>query len=145
MIDLEKDFPWLYQQFREKEFHYVRRTDTFLSGFWADLTIDQIMMHSIKRLGGFARKSEMDESTRNILINTLYQCAAIEQSMQKITKTVHQTSEKQVESGKSKGVKDNADPQKLYSWLKQFNSVDLNDCRLKWLKSGFTAKESDGN
>ena len=99
----------------EKEFHYVRRTDTILSGLWADLSIDQIMMHSIKRLGGFARKSEMDESTRNILISTLHQCAAIEQSIQKITKAVHQTSEKQVELGKSKRVKDNPDIQKLYS------------------------------
>ena len=108
MINFEKDFPWLYQQFEEKGFHCVRRTDKFWAGLWTDLTIEQTMMRSIKSLG-LTRGAGMDESTQNIWISTLHHCAAIKQSMQRTTKTVRQTSEQHVELGKSKRAKDNQD------------------------------------
>ena len=131
MIDLENDFPWLYQQLQEKEFHCVRRTGKFWADLWTDLTIELTMMRSIKSLGGLTRGRRMDESTRNIWISKLRHCAAIEQNMRKITKTAHQTSEQHVQLGKSRREKDHQDLQKLYSWLQQFNPFDLHDCRLR--------------
>ena len=65
MIDLEKDFPWLYQQFQEKGFILLGETDKFWAGLWTDLTTEQTIMRSIKNLG-LARVRGMDESTRNI-------------------------------------------------------------------------------
>ena len=32
MLDLEKNYPWLYRQFNEKGFHCIRQTDKFWAG-----------------------------------------------------------------------------------------------------------------
>ena len=78
MLDLEKNYPWLYHQFNEKGFHCIRRTDKLWAGLWTDLVIEQTMTYSIKSLGGLTRGRGMDESTRNIWISTLHNCAAAE-------------------------------------------------------------------
>ena len=52
MLDLEKNYPWLYHQFNDKGFHCIRRTDKFWTGLWTDLVIEQTAMLSIKSLGG---------------------------------------------------------------------------------------------
>ena len=75
------------------------------------------IMRPIKSLGGLTRERGMNKSPLNIWISTLYHCAATKQSMRKITKTVHQTSEQHVELGRSRRAKEYQDLQKLYSWL----------------------------
>ena len=64
-IHLEKELPWLHQQFQEKGFHCIRRTDKFC------LAIEQTMMCSFKNLEDLTRGRGMDESTQNIWISTL--------------------------------------------------------------------------
>ena len=83
------------------------------------------IMRPIKSLGGLTRERGMNKSTLDIWISTLYHCAATKHSMRKITKTVHHTSEQQVELGRSRRAKEYQDLQKLYSWLQQFNCYDL--------------------
>ena len=48
---------------------------------------DQTAMLSIKSLGGLTRGRWMGESTRNIWISTLHNCAAKEETMRQVTKT----------------------------------------------------------
>ena len=64
MLRLEYDSPWLHRQFKENGFHCVRRSDKYCAGLWADLTIEQTMMHSIKSLGGLTRGRGMNEAVR---------------------------------------------------------------------------------
>ncbi len=48
MLELPAGHPWLYEQFTEHGYHTVRRSDRYWAGLWTDLTIEQLMMRSIK-------------------------------------------------------------------------------------------------
>ena len=118
LLDLEINYPWSYHQFNEKGFHCIRRRDKFWAGLWTDLVIEQTMMRSIKSLGGLTKQRGMDESTRNIWMSTLHNCAAVEETMRQVTKTTRQNSEQHVELGQSRRMRDFEDLIKLYTWLK---------------------------
>ena len=48
MLELPAGHPWLYEQFTKHVYHTVRRNDRYWAGLWTDLTIEQLMMRSIK-------------------------------------------------------------------------------------------------
>ena len=52
MLQLEQNFPWVYDRFNGEGFHTVRRSSRFWAGLWTDLTIEQVLMWSIKSRGG---------------------------------------------------------------------------------------------
>ena len=106
MLDLKDNYPWLFDQFANKGYHCVRRTDKYWSGLWTDLTIEQTMMRSIKNRGGLTRGRGMSASVKHLWVSTLHQCAAVHQSMVSVTKTIHQTSEQHVELGVSRKKRD---------------------------------------
>ena len=84
----------------------------------------------------------MDESTRNIWISTLHNCAAVEETMHQVTKTTRQNSKQHVELGQSRHMRDFEDLIKFYTWLKQFNPFNVRDNRLRSLNSGLAAGDS---
>ena len=84
----------------------------------------------------------MDESTRNIWISTLHNCAAVEETMHQVTKTTRQNSKQHVELGQSRRMRDFEDLIKFYTWLKQFNPFNVRDNRLRSLNSGLAAGDS---
>lgn len=51
MLRLDKEHPWLHEQFLKNGFHVVRRTDQYWCDLWSDLVIEaeQTMMPSMKR------------------------------------------------------------------------------------------------
>ena len=55
-------YSYVYQQFTNKGFHYISRPDKFWAGLWSDLVIEQIMIGSLKSLGGLARGQGMDRT-----------------------------------------------------------------------------------
>ena len=55
MLELPTNHPWLYNCFAEQGFHTVRRSNRFWAGIWTDLTIEQVMMTSLKSRGGLTR------------------------------------------------------------------------------------------
>ena len=48
MQNLPISHPWLSEQFAVNKLFSVRRSDQFWAGLWTDLTIEQILMRSIK-------------------------------------------------------------------------------------------------
>ena len=66
MLDLPNYYPWLYQCFIEHGFHTVRRNSRYWAGLWTDLTIEQVMMQSIKSRGGLTRGRGLTESVRSV-------------------------------------------------------------------------------
>lgn len=51
MLRPEYDFPWLHRQFKEKnEFECIWCSEKYWAGLGTDLTIEQRMMRSMKRL-----------------------------------------------------------------------------------------------
>jgi len=63
MLELEKKMDSLdYNQFTKMEYFTIRRTDKFWSGIWSDMTIEQVLMKSMKSYGGLTRGRGMTDS-----------------------------------------------------------------------------------
>ena len=53
----------VYTQYTEKGFFSIRRTNKFWSGLWTDLTIEQVLMRSMKTSGGLTRGRDLSDSS----------------------------------------------------------------------------------
>ena len=73
MMQLQTDHPWLHHCFTEQGFHTVRRSNRFCAGIWTDLTIEQVMMRSIKSRGGRG----MTETVCLQWIYSMHKCAGV--------------------------------------------------------------------
>ena len=60
---LEKDHPQIFEQFVSGN-HTVRRTEMIWSGLWTDLSIEQILMNSLKGRGGVIGQKQCTEVPR---------------------------------------------------------------------------------
>ena len=72
---LEKDHPQIFEQFSFGN-HTVRRTDMIWSGLWTDLSIEQILMKSLKDRGGVIGK-EMTEIVLKFWTKTMHRSAKV--------------------------------------------------------------------
>ena len=72
---LEKDHPQIFEQFSFGN-HTVRRTDMIWSGLWTDLSIEQILMKSLKGRGGVIGKG-MTEIVLNVWTKTMHRNAKV--------------------------------------------------------------------
>ena len=72
---LEKDHPQIFEQFSFGN-HTVRRTDMIWSGLWTDLSIEQILMKSLKGRGGVIGKG-MTEIVLNVWTKTMHRSAEV--------------------------------------------------------------------
>ena len=102
VLRLEYDFPWLNRQFRGNKFHCVWCSEKYWAELWTDLTIKQIMIHSIENLGGLTRGRGINEAVQNLWIGTLNRCSEVGQAMRSVTLNKKQTSEQDVEVGTSR-------------------------------------------
>ena len=72
---LEKDHPQIFKQFSFGNYT-VRRTDMIWSGLWTDLSIEQILMKSLKGRGGVIGKG-MTEIVLNVWTKTMHRSAEV--------------------------------------------------------------------
>ena len=72
---LEKDHPQIFEQFVIGN-HTVRRTEMTWSGLWTNLSVEQILMESLKGRGGVIGK-RMTENVLNVWAKTMYRSAEV--------------------------------------------------------------------
>ena len=108
MTELRCQYAWVYGKFQEG-YHTVRRSSRYWAGIWTDLTIEQVMMRSIKSRGGLTRGRGVHESARTLWINTLHRCSEIHEETSELTNVVHKTSDQHAELGASHLKKDSQD------------------------------------
>ena len=72
---LEKDHPQIFEQFVIGN-HTVRRTEMIWSGLWTDLSIEQILMKSLKGRSGMIGKG-MTKNVLNVWIKTMHRSAEV--------------------------------------------------------------------
>ena len=144
MFDLPKDHPWLYNCFQEHGFQVVRRSNRFWAGLWTDLTIEQVMMRSIKSRGGLTRGRGVTETVLLQWILSMHKYAAVHEAMTSVTNAKHKTSEQHVELGESRSNRDYSDLNTVKAWFDQHEPFDQNETRLRSLSSGLKASQSDG-
>ena len=137
MLDLEITFPWVHAKFKEGGFHTVHCSERFWAGLWTDLTIEQVMMRSIKSQGGLTRGRGITESVRTLWINTAHRCSSVHDAMTSLTSDQH------IEIGISRRKKDTEALKKLVDWFENNNPFDPNYPALRSLSSGITTSPED--
>ena len=75
--DLEVNHPDIHAQFVRGN-HSVRRTEKIWSGIWTDLSIEQILMRSLKGRGGVIGRG-ISENVLNVWTKTMHRCAEVGQ------------------------------------------------------------------
>ena len=65
MLKLETTHPDIYELF-EKRYHTIRRSDRLWAGLSPELVIEQVLMRSIKTVGGLTRGRGMNDLQRSI-------------------------------------------------------------------------------
>lgn len=143
MMELQDNYPWLYEQFSQYGFHTVRRSDKFWGGLWSDLIIEQVLMRSLKSRGGITRGRGISESVRITWINTMHRCASVHDAASSFTNLLLSTSEQHIDLSNSRIKRDNQDLEKLISWFDAHEPFDRHEPSLKSLATGITASSDD--
>ena len=144
MMELPTKHPWLYKKFSEEGLFVARRSDRYWAGLWLDLTIEQIMMRSLKSTGGLTRGSGFTESVRTMWIYSLHASGGYHEALCSLTKNVRNTSFQHDDFGKGRLQRDFSDLEKaVKNWLNMpsHNPFDQNRTTLQALDSGLTADE----
>ena len=86
----------------------------------------------------------MAQSTRDLLVGSMHECATVHATMNRVTNQHHATSEQHVECDNTRRAKDDEDFKVIITQLWQFNPFDSSDHRLLCLFTGAVANEKDG-
>ena len=122
MNELPEGYPWLYDCFKEKGSHAIRRSERFWDGLWSDLVIGQVLMRSVKSHGGLSRGRGMNENARTIWIHSMHRLAGVHGVMSALTGQIHQTSDQYVEKRETRIERDQRDKTTLQNWFEDHSS-----------------------
>ena len=89
MLELPQKHPWLYKQFSEHEFHFVRCSDRYWAGLSTDLIIEQVMMRSIKSRSGLTRGRGFTEVVRLMWVYSMHSCAQVHDTITSLIGLAH--------------------------------------------------------
>ena len=84
MDKLEETHPDVYKRFMEGLF-VLRRSDSHWAGIFSDLYIEQVLMCSIKSVGGLTRGRGFEESTSLIWLLSMPACGEVHKAMQEVS------------------------------------------------------------
>ena len=121
MLQLNENNPDVFRAFVNGN-HVIRRSDRYWAGISSDLTIEQVLMRSLKTNGGLTRGEGFAESQRAIWVLAMPAMAEINSSMQEFTNVDYYTNEQHKECTHSTLKRDNHDVVKLLSFLEKRNS-----------------------
>ncbi|KAK3105425.1 hypothetical protein FSP39_024991 [Pinctada imbricata] len=120
--------------------HVIRRSDRFWAGIWTDLTIEQVLMRSLKSTGGLTRGRGMTDFQRAVWILSSPVCAEMSMAMQELTHIQYTSSDQHKEASTSRQARDEKDLTTTFNFLiDPFNS-DMKE--LRNIDNGVTAEEN---
>lgn len=139
MLQLDKTQPWLFDLFQNKGFHSIRRTDRYWAGLSTDLIIEQVMMRSIKSIGGLTHGRGMSDGVRMTWVKSLHRCAGVNSSLNilaRLDSSIERT--QHTEMGETRRQRDWYDLGKMIDFFKQHDPFDVSNGQLRSLTSGIT-------
>ena len=144
MPNLETTHPWLYRLFAVEGLFVIRHNDRVSAGIWPDLTIEQVMMKSLKSKGGLTHGKGLTEGVRTLWVYSMHASASYQDSMSSLTKQKNETSHQHAELGQSRMRRDHKDLQKVMEWFEYetHNPFDPKRTSLQSLITGMIADES---
>lgn len=120
MLELERKMdPLDYERFTKKGFFTIRRTKKFCSGIWSDMTIEQVLMKSMKSYGGLTRGRGMTESVLSRWTLGMVYLQNICNEVETYCNVNTATTEQHVDMRPSRVARDESDTEKLCRWFSQ--------------------------
>ncbi len=142
MDNLELTHPLVYDKFMEGLF-VVRQTDHHWSGLFTDLYIEQVLMGSIKSLGGLTRGRGFDESTSLIWSLSSPACAEVHRALQEVTGLSGvKSGQMHKDLSQARLAKDAKDLQCLLNYFQERKPFSKDTKELRSLESGVIAEGS---
>ena len=120
MANLPNDHRVVHQHFVEG-LHVARRSDRAWAGLSNDLMIEQVLMHSMKTIGGLTRGRGMTEQQRLTWLLAMPACAAVIRAMKELSGAKCSTNEQNKETGKSRQRRDMKDTHTLLLTMSERN------------------------
>lgn len=117
MTALPETHPDVHTKF-ENGYHVVRRSNRYWAGLFIDLTIEQVLMRSVKTHGGLTRGKGMTETQRLLWVLSMTACTNINDDMQKFTGVLYETSDQHKDLSKARQARDVSGTLDLISYLK---------------------------
>ena len=84
MEKLQNTHPNVYRHFVKDGLFVIRRTDNYWAGIFPDLCIEQVLMGSIKSVGGLTRGRGFDDSTSLVWLLSMPTCAEIHKAIEEV-------------------------------------------------------------
>ncbi|XP_031784033.1 uncharacterized protein LOC116417072 [Nasonia vitripennis] len=110
-----------FELFTTKGYFTIRRSDKFWCGVWSDMTIEQVLMRSMKTQGGLTHGRGMAESVLTKFVLTMIILVEVCNEMENFCNVSYSTSEQHVDSKVSRITRDVADLQKLLEFFSRYN------------------------
>ena len=142
MQKLHVEYPWIYRNFAVNGYHTVCRSDSYWSGIWTDLIIEQLMVRSLKTSGGIIRGRGATESIRQLWIGSMHRTASAHDAISNLTRAYRKTSEQHINLSTSRVNRDDNDYKEVLNCFNEHDPFNQ-DQSLKNLSTGLVANESD--
>lgn len=110
-----------FERFTSEGFFTIRRTDKFWSGIWADMTIEQVLMRSIKTQGGLTHGRGISDSVVAKFILTMIVLIEVCNVMEEFCNVSYAASEQHVDARESRITRDVEDVKKISSFFEIHN------------------------
>ncbi|KAK3743952.1 hypothetical protein QZH41_002713 [Actinostola sp. cb2023] len=140
MAELNDKHPEVYNFFQDG-FHVVRRSDRYWAGLSTDLTIEQVLMRSVKTSGGLTRGRGMTETQRLVWLMSMPICAEVNNAMQGLTGVNYQTSEQHKDASSTRQERDFKDTNDMIGYLFS-RSPFSTDPSLRCISTGVMAEDN---
>lgn len=99
----------------------IRRTEKFWSGVWSDMTIEQVLMRSLKSIGGLTGGRGITATTIATWINSMPTCSRVCEAMEEFAGVRSLSSEQHVELRDARQKRNSKDLQTFISWIEEHN------------------------
>ena len=106
-----------FEDFVQKGYFTIRRSEKFWSGIWSDMTIEQTLMRSMKSCGGLTHGRGMTDSMLTKWILGMPTNLRVTEKIEEYCDIAYNTSEQHVDGRKSRISRDNQDLQHFVQWL----------------------------
>jgi len=142
MEQLEHTHPSVYSRFLEGLF-VLRRSDSYWSGIYSDLYIEQVLMGSIKSVGGLTRGRGFDESTSLVWLMSMPACGEVHKAVLEIASLSNSYSvDMHKDRINSRMDRDSKDLQSVLDYLTERTPFGTDCIELRSLSSGIVAEKS---
>ena len=102
-----------YDKFANDRFFTIRRSDKFWSGIWSDMTIEQVLMKSMKSQGGLTHGRGITQTVLNKWILSMIAFIEVCNTMEQFCNVSYNTSKQHIDTSVSSILRDTVDLNKL--------------------------------